>query len=303
MNHPPTILNELPKTIAKRISDLSSSENIFHDAIPVYKEALWRSGFTSDLVYTPKRTGCYNNEENKKRRRKIIWFNPPFFKSVKSNIGKTFLNLIQRHFPKTNNLHKIFNKNTIKVSYSCISNMASILSSHNLNVINPFKTQTYGCNCRTKESWPLQKQCLIPKIIYQADVENDTNSETKFYFGLTETPFKDRFGNHTRDFKHKTYSKSTELSKYIWDLKDRGINPIVKWSIVEKIHSNTKINYCKLCLLEKLYIIDFIDDNRLLNKRNEFISGCKHQNKLLLKNIKWNLNCSWHTHERIFLHW
>ena len=39
-NHPPTILNELPKTIAKRISDLSSSENIFHDAIPVYKEAL-----------------------------------------------------------------------------------------------------------------------------------------------------------------------------------------------------------------------------------------------------------------------
>ena len=96
-----------------------------------------------------------------------------------------------------------------------MSNMASILSSHNLNVINPFKTQTYGCNCRTKESWPLQKQCLTPKIIYQADVENDTNSETKFYFGLTETPFKDRFGNHTRDFKHKTYSKSTELSKYI----------------------------------------------------------------------------------------
>ena len=112
-NHPPTILSELPKTIAERISDLSSSENIFHDAIHVYKEALRRSGFTSDLVYTPKRTGYYNNEENKKQRRKIIWFNSPFFKSVKSNIGKTFLNLIKRHFPKTNNLHKIFNKNTV----------------------------------------------------------------------------------------------------------------------------------------------------------------------------------------------
>ena len=71
-NHPPTILNELPKTIAKRISDLSSSENIFHNAIPVYKEALRRSGFTSDLVYTSKGTGYYNNEENKKRRRKTI---------------------------------------------------------------------------------------------------------------------------------------------------------------------------------------------------------------------------------------
>ena len=152
-NHPPTILNELLKTIAKIISDLSSSGNIFYDAISVYKEALRKSGFTSDLVYTPKQTNYYNNnEQNKKQRRKIIWLNSPFSKSVKSNIGKTFLNLIKRHFPKTIKLLKIFNKNTIKVSYSCMSNMASILSSHNLNVINPFKTQTYGCNCRTKES-------------------------------------------------------------------------------------------------------------------------------------------------------
>ena len=96
-----------------------------------------------------------------------------------------------------------------------MSNMASILSSYNLNVINPFKTQTFGCNCRTKESSPLQNQFLTPKTIYQADVENDTSSKTKFYFRLTETPFKNRFGNHTRDFKHKAYSKSTELSKYI----------------------------------------------------------------------------------------
>ena len=143
-----------------------------------------------------------------------------------------------------------------------MSNMASIMSSHNLNVLNTFKTQTYGCHRRIKESCPLQNQCLSTKTIYQADVENDTNSESKFYFGLTETPFKDRLGNHTRDFKHKTYSKSTELSKYIWGLKERerGINPIVKWSIVEKIYCNTKITYCKLCLLEKVHIIDFIDD-------------------------------------------
>ena len=131
-------------------------------------------------------------------------------------------------------------------------------------------------------------QCLTPKIIYRADAEND--SGTKFYFGLTETPLKDRFGNHTRDFKHKTYSNSTELSKYLWDLKETGKNPIAKWSILEKVYSNTKINYCKLYLLENLCIIDFIDDNRLLNKRNESISSCKHQDNLLLKNIKWNLN-------------
>ena len=131
------ILRALLKNIAKRISDLSSSENIFIDAIPVYKKALRKSDFTSDLVYTPKQTGyCNNNEENKKRKGKITWFNTPFSESVKSNTGKKFLNLIKRHFPKTNKLHKVFNKNTVKVSYSCMSNIASILSSHNFNVIN-----------------------------------------------------------------------------------------------------------------------------------------------------------------------
>ena len=72
-NHPPTILKLLPKNIAKRISDLSSSENIFPDAIPVYKEALQKSGFTTNLVDTPKKTVHNNNNERKKKpRRQII---------------------------------------------------------------------------------------------------------------------------------------------------------------------------------------------------------------------------------------
>ena len=44
---------------------------------------------------------------------------------MKSNIGKTFLNFTERYFPKTNKLRKIFNKNTVKVSYSCMGNMSS----------------------------------------------------------------------------------------------------------------------------------------------------------------------------------
>ena len=187
--------------------------------------------------------------------------------------------------------------------------MSSIISSHNLNVINPYKKQTYSCNCRVKESCLLQNQCLTPKIIYRTDIEYNINSETKLCFALTEKPSKERFWKLGRDFKHKAYSKSIKLSKYIWDLKEAGINPIVKWSIVEKISCNTKISYCKLGVLEKLYIIDFIDVIRLLNKRNELISGCKHQKKVLLKNVKWhrhflrNLNCFWQTHESIIFYW
>ena len=156
---------------------------------------------------------------------------------------------------------------------------------HNLSVLGPDKSlSTHNLLYRYNPTKHLK--LFIKQIIYKIIYQNDISSETKFYFGLTDTPFKERFENHTRDFKHRTYSKNHEISKYIWDLKETGINLIVKWSIVEKIYCNTKINYCKLYLLEKLYIIDFIDDNRLLNKRNEFIRGCKHQNKLLLKNVK-----------------
>ena len=35
---------------------------------------------------------------NKNRRRKIIWFNPPFRKFSNINIGKYFLDLINKHF-------------------------------------------------------------------------------------------------------------------------------------------------------------------------------------------------------------
>ena len=81
-------------------------------------------------------------------------------------------------------------------------------------------------------------------------------------------------------------TKSTELSKYIWSLKEDQITSRIRWLIVEKVYGRTKINSCSLCLAEKLHIIEHFNDNRLLNKRNEFISGCRHQVKLLLKNFK-----------------
>ena len=41
----------------------------------------------------------------KVRQRKIIWFSPPYSVNVETNVGKVFVNLI----------HKIFNKNNVKV--------------------------------------------------------------------------------------------------------------------------------------------------------------------------------------------
>ena len=81
--------------------------------------------------------------------------------------------------------------------------------------------------------------------------------------------------------------KSTELSKYIWSLKeDDQITSRISCSIVEKVYGRTKNNFCPLSLAEKLHLIEHSDDNRLLNKRNELIFGCRHQVKWVPKSFK-----------------
>ena len=89
------------------------------------------------------------------------------------------------------------------------------------------------------------------------------------------------------NFKHKN-EKCTKLSKYIWYLKSQGITPIVKWSIIKRVNSKTAANYCKLCLTEKFYIIQSLDDKNLLNKKSELVNKCRHQINLLLSNVKRN---------------
>ena len=129
-------------------------------------------------------------------------------------------------------------------------------------------------------------KCLTPNVIYRADVSNNVNNKTKFYIGICETSFKARYSNHVKSIKHNKYSKETELSKYIWELKERDIIPQIRWSIVKRIKNKVSSKSCQLCLSEKFYIIDNLNDNRMLNKRTEFISKCRHLNKLMLASVK-----------------
>ena len=123
---------------------------------------------------------------------------------------------------KQHKLHKSFSKNTIKISYSCLKNVTSIISSHNKALLQPI-TETTSCNCRSKQSCPLDNKCLTTKLVYKAEVSNNCDDEIKMYIGLAETPFNKRYSNHLKLFKNKKYSKETELSKYIWELKDKNI--------------------------------------------------------------------------------
>ena len=95
------------------------------------------------------------------RQRNVIWFNPPFSKNVKTNIACSFLHLVDTHFPAGHKLHKIFNRNTVKVSYSCMNNVRSIITNHNTRIIRKSQTQVTSadnCNCRNKEACPLQNK-------------------------------------------------------------------------------------------------------------------------------------------------
>ena len=56
-------------------------------------------------------------------------------------------------------------------------------------------------------------------------IVSTTNKPDIKYFGISETPFKDCCRNQTRDFRHKESVRSTELTKYIWKLKDEGETP------------------------------------------------------------------------------
>ena len=112
-------------------------------------------------------------------------------------------------------------------------------------------------------------ECHTSSVKHRADVVNDSNDEEKFYFGLADTTFKERYRNHIRDFKHEKYENSTELAKYIWQLKCDNISFSVKSSVITKVYGNPNSLLCKLCLTEKLCIINFINDGNMLNKRSE----------------------------------
>ena len=102
-----------------------------------------------------------------------------------------------------------------------------------------------------KNSCPLNEECLTPKIIYRADVSNDENNNTKIYFGLPDTPFKERYGNNKRAFKHEKYENSAKFLKYIWQLKRSNINFSIKHSIALKESGNPSTIIYQLCLKEK----------------------------------------------------
>ena len=194
-NHPPSIIKQLPLSLESRLSSLSSEDEIFNDSVIPSQDALDKSGYKYNLKY---KANIDTPSNKKERKRNVIWFNPPYSKNVKTNIGKIFLNFIKKHFPPHYKLHKLFNKNTVKISFSCTRNIKIIVNSHNAKILFPKKsTEQRTCNCLNKVNCPLEQRGLTTNIVYKAKVtSNNQNYQENVYFGSCKINFKKRFSNH-----------------------------------------------------------------------------------------------------------
>ena len=117
---------------------------------------------------------------------------------------------------------------------------------------------------------------------------NLEEEKCKFYLGLTENTFFERHKLHKTSFNNPSYSGSTSLSSFVWELKRLGISYEINFSIVKLAKSYSRESkVCDLCLTEKTEIMlaDHQDHFSSLNKRSEIMAKCRHRAKHLL--FKW----------------
>ena len=139
--------------------------------------------------------------------------------------------------------------------------MKSLINAHNKTVLEgkeEKQQEEEKCNCRDKENCPLEGRCNIRNIAYSGEVivkdENDNviPSDTRKYYGQT-VHWKQRQYGHTTSFNtpqkvltridketKEPYDVSieeqieekkarTELANYVWQLKQKGKNPTIRW--------------------------------------------------------------------------
>ena len=100
-----------------------------------------------------------------------------------------------------------------------MDNMTNIISSHNkkINSYNETNGETYNCL--------LDNKCLADKIIYKAEVEtNDGINDylQKFILVSARQNLSPVSTTIQMSFRNRTHENDTELSKYIWNLKDQN---------------------------------------------------------------------------------
>ena len=290
-NHPRHITKHAVSEIGKRLSLLSSNEEIFNAAKGPYVEALKRAGHKEQLVYQPEARAGRREARRRRRRRRIIWFNPPYCSSMATKLGRDFLTLLDECFPVGSQLRRTFNRHTVQLSYRTMPNMGKIIAANNIKVLGEDKAferqlpRNSNCNCRGGTvNCPMEgARCQDSNILYQAKVEEEGKPDAT-YVGLTSNSFKVRYGNHKTSFKYSAKRINTSLAGHVWQLKDGNRPFSITWKALATYPDfNPSTNSCRLCLMEK-YTIMHRPDLATINQRDEFFTQCQHKQSKLLDN-------------------
>ena len=191
-------------------------------------------------------------------------------------------------------MSKLFNMNKLKISYRCLPNLKSRISSHNKAILSSVSEVSQGgCNCRRPQECPMDGECCVSDLVYGAEVvkAGEVRGSGHFYVGMVSGAFKARFANHTKSFTNERYEMETELSKFVWKLKRKRVHFRVHFKVLafERPYI-PEIGRCGMCLKEKIEIAKNVKENgaRSLNRRGEVFRRCLHKGKYLLGNIDSN---------------
>ena len=88
-NHPPSVIKNIPLSVQKRLSSLSSNKEIFDAAAVPYQEALNRAGYKHKLEYEEPVNTNQQGKKKRQRKRNISYFTPPYNTNVKTMIHRT----------------------------------------------------------------------------------------------------------------------------------------------------------------------------------------------------------------------
>ena len=97
------------------------------------------------------------------------------------------MKLIDKHFKHDNILRKIFNRKTLKITYSSTKNIFQIINNHNKEVIKEFQDRANNnnnnkenqCNCKIRNNCPMNGSCNLNNVVYQGIIDPKENIKDK----------------------------------------------------------------------------------------------------------------------------
>ena len=148
------------------------------------------------------------------------------------------------------------NRNTVKVSYSCLPNMKSKISKYNCKILATTPQappqNVKMCSCSRNTTCPMDGKCLEKDILYIARITSDLPNYNE-YKGICSTTWKECCGNHRKAFRNDDYEKDSALSEEVRNIKRKDGQYTIQWQKHQNFESYTpEMIKCSLCMNEKL---------------------------------------------------